>query len=162
MNIKFINLFQFAFIYFLFNASKYSQHIIYIKNIYFTIFWQPRSYSRYDDDPSPLHLPPLLPPSQHPPSLRLSSSPDVNERTRLTAAAASPATSSRSSRLALEELGVVEQPQGGRALSSGAGGSLRRGCTGRMPGRTATISELDPRRQTTVRLLRSGSPESAC
>lgn len=115
---------------------------------------QCRNYSRYDDEPS---------------SLYVSSSPDVNDRTRLTTAVASPATSSRSSRLALEEFGVEtsaqrQHPNASNLGSSigGIGGSLLRGSKGRTPERGINPTELDLRRQTTVRLLRSGSPESAC
>lgn len=110
---------------------------------------QIRSYGRFEDDSA---------------SMYAASSPDVNERTRLTTAVASPGTSSRSSRIALDESGHPMDPSGSATGGSigGIGGSLLRGSKGSRMADHNNATELDHRRQTTVRLLRSGSPESAC
>ncbi|XP_018019430.1 uncharacterized protein LOC108675893 [Hyalella azteca] len=107
-----------------------------------------RNYARYGDDPI---------------SLYASSSPDVNDRTRLTASVASPATSTRSAMLNLEDSGLLVDSMGTPSSSiGGIGGSLLRGSRDREAELSISVAEADPRRQTTVRLLRSSSPESSC
>ena len=90
-------------------------------------------------------------------------SPDINERTRLTS---SPSMCPRSTRFSCDDSSLVEGPAGtglGSSIGGIVGGSLFRGAKGsRRVVEVNEIRDTDRRRQTTVRLLRSGSPESAC
>lgn len=108
--------------------------------------------SRFDEDGS---------------SMFLSSSPDVNERTRLTASEAGNGSSSSPPGGTLRSpprLLMMEDDGMGSSIG-GIGGSLLRGAKGRMSNINNSMTsdfENIHRRQTTVRLLRSDSPESSC